>query len=175
MHSDVSKFTIVCFLISARKQLPSNNKLLIIRCVHAWERHREREREITIEWPTSSSWVDGPRYTPIAGIIMDAACCGWWWSPYFPSARKRKISISIIIQSISSLGGKGTKSLKEFNSFHKQLLDKITNKADKYQLPAKFRSTILPTECEILVPPQCLNFPATNYHVRHSLTLSHLT
>jgi len=112
MHSDVSKFTIVCFLISARQQLPSTNNLLIIRCVHAWERHREREREITVEWPTSSSWVDGPRYTPIAGIIMDAACCGWWWSPYFPSARKRKISIGIIIQSISSLGGKGTKSFK---------------------------------------------------------------
>jgi len=65
--------------------------------------------------------------------------------------------------------------LQEFNSFHKQLLEKITKKADKYQLPAKFKSTILPPECEILVLPQCLNFPATNYHARHSLTLSHLT
>jgi len=144
-------------------------------CTCMREAQREREREITIEWPASSSWVDGPRYTPIAGIIMDAACCGWWWSPYFPSARKRKISISIIIQSISSFGGKGTKSLKNSIVFISNYLDKITNKADKYQLPAKFRSTILPTECEILVPPQCLNFPATNYHVRHSLTLSHLT
>lgn len=41
---------IVCFLISARKQLPSTNNLLIIRCEHAWERHKERERERDYNW-----------------------------------------------------------------------------------------------------------------------------
>ena len=68
-----------------------------MRHVHLWIHilPRERKRKITIEWPTSSSWVGGATYSPIFGVIMGIACCKFACSSaHFPSFHKRKTFIS---------------------------------------------------------------------------------